>query len=246
MTCQRELYRCAAAITLLFAVDARAEPAPTSAPTTVGTTTVGIPVKTTAPRDEPAASRRVARRLDESKLMACRRQLRDEPSVRRLQRAALRYAKVDGATVDAALSRARTRGLLPRLNVGALYRADSSDSRVLMTDALYKTLDPKIDERGTIDGSRLWVGGMLTFDFGTLAGGPEQLAAVRVATYRNSLLEQVSRLYFERRRLQLELCAGLKLTTRQKLRLQLRLQQVSSVLDGLGNGALSRRVRSTR
>lgn len=245
MTCQRELlYLCAAAITLLFAVDAQAEPAPTFAPTTVGTTTA---VKTTAPRDKPAASRRVARRLDDSKLTECRRQLRDEPSVRMLQRAALRYAKVDGATVDAALSRARTRGLLPRLNVGALYRADSSDTRVQTTDALYRNVfDPKIDERGTLDGSRLWVGGMLTFDFGTLAGGPEQLAAVRVATYRNSLLEQVSRLYFERRRLQLELCARAKLTTRQKLRLQLRLQQVSSVLDGLGNGALSRRVRPTR
>lgn len=152
-----------------------------------------------------------------------------EPSVRALQQAAARLAEVHPERVRSWLRRAGKAALLPMVRVrvgrglGALSR-DTSSSLVLTT-----TDDWRFEVEAT------WSLDRLVFDRNELRAGWE---AQRVARRREELLTHVAQLYYARRRLQVD--AVLSPDAPGALDRALEIEELTAVLDGLTDGALSR------
>jgi hypothetical protein len=152
-----------------------------------------------------------------------------EPNVRALQRAAARLAEVHPERVRSWLRRAGKAALLPTIRVrvgrglGALSR-DTSSSLVLTT-----TDDWRFEVEAT------WSLDRLVFDRNELRAGWE---AQRVARRREELLTHVAQLYYARRRLQVD--AVLAPDAPGALDRALEIEELTAVLDGLTDGALSR------
>ncbi len=56
---------------------------------------------------------------------------------------------------------------------------------------------------------------------------------------REDILNEVTRLYFERRRLQMELASNKSITTTQAIEKDLRLQELTASIDALTGGTFS-------
>lgn len=60
---------------------------------------------------------------------------------------------------------------------------------------------------------------------------------------RDDILDEVTRTYFERRRLQLEACLSPSLELKKKLQDELRMQELTADLDALTGGNFTARLR---
>lgn len=181
-----------------------------------------------APAD-PAAVAREARRLLSL--------FRHEPSVREVQEAAVRHAGIDGARLDSWRGRSRWSAVAPELL--AEYRRASAADRTLGAQA-----------SGTVDYSDLDLEDRYTararWDLDRLVFNPDELRvsseAMDVVQLRQAVIDQVTRLYFERRRQQVALLRSPPdLETR--LQLELRIEELAASLDGLTGGWFSARLR---
>jgi hypothetical protein len=59
---------------------------------------------------------------------------------------------------------------------------------------------------------------------------------------REDLLSQISRIYFERRRLQIELIAGISYDPSDTLSKQMRVDELTALLDALTGGNFSKNI----
>jgi hypothetical protein len=152
-----------------------------------------------------------------------------EPSVRALQRAAARVAEVNPERVQSWLRRVRKAALMPTLRVRAgrgneLWATDSS-GRLEMTAADTWRFD--------VDAS--WQLDRLVFDRNELRTSRE---AQRLAGRREELLVRVTQLYYERRRLQVDALQTPEAPNAVDRAIEI--AELTAVLDGLTDGALSR------
>jgi hypothetical protein len=153
---------------------------------------------------------------------------RGEPSVRQLQRAAARVADVNPDRVRSWLRRASKAALLPSLRV-TMGRGYGELVRDTTGEPIYTSNDNwRFEMQAT------WQLDRLVFDRNELRVSRE---AQRVGARREELLTRVAQLYFARRRLQLEEAAqpdGPGAAERT-----LDIEELTAVLDGLTDGALS-------
>lgn len=152
----------------------------------------------------------------------------DEPTVRELQRAAAHLADVHPELVRSWLRRAGSAALMPTVRVrvgrglGELTR-DSATPVYTMTD----------EWRFEIEAT--WSLDRLVFDRNELRVSRE---AQRLAGHREELLTRVAQLYFARRRLQVD--ALLQPDAPGAVDRALEIDELTAVLDGLTDGALTK------
>jgi hypothetical protein len=162
---------------------------------------------------------------------------RGEPTVDALVEAALAQPPFDVGRLEDARTRARLAGLLPQL------RADVRRGQALDLGALTSSSS---DRQTWSTGDELSFGGSASFPLDRLAFAPEETALLRerrrVEERRYELIPQMVRLYFERRRLQLER----DLSGRVELASELRILELEALLDGLSGGAFSRMMAQVR
>lgn len=158
----------------------------------------------------------------------------DEPSVRELQRAAARLAEVQPERVRSWLARANKAALLPtlRLRVGRgstdLTR-DTSGKLVVTNSDVWR-----------YEAEAAWSLDRLVFDRNELRAGRE---AQRLAAHREELVTRVAQLYYARRRLQVD--ALMAPDAPGAIDRAIEIEELTAVLDGMTDGALSRR-KTTR
>jgi hypothetical protein len=151
-----------------------------------------------------------------------------EPSARELQRAAARTAEAHPDRVRSWLSRARKAALLPSLRV-TVGRGYGEIVRDTTGEPVFTTNDTwRFELQAT------WQLDRLVFDRNELRVSRE---AQRVAARREELLTRVAQLYFARRRLQLD--AALQPDAPTAAERALEIEELTAVLDGLTDGALS-------
>ena len=157
----------------------------------------------------------------------------NEPQVGEVVAAAVQAEHADPQRFADIASRARLRGLIPHLDVGAR-RGQGVDLR-------WTTADQLDTQNTTADDLLLFA--TLRFDFGRLLFAPEELGVEREARYerqtQHELVRQVVHLYFLRRRLQLER----DLKGEQRLGQQLRIAEVEAMLEAFTDGAFGRMLR---
>jgi hypothetical protein len=159
-----------------------------------------------------------------------------EPSVRETQDAAIRYAGIDGDRPASWRRRARVAGAAPELL--AEYRRAAATDRTLGSQASGNVDYSGLDREDRYTARARWELDRLVFNPDELRVAAE---AIEVVELRQAVVDQVTRLYFERRRQQIELLRP-ALDLDARLPLELRIQELTASLDGLTGGWFSARL----
>lgn len=164
-----------------------------------------------------------------------------EPSVREVQEQAIAYMRVHPEEVDSWRIRARTNALAPRLT--------TTGQGILNDDrrTVDKPGDPTIISQDNDQSGRLTVGA--TWDLNRLIFEPAEMAvareSVRIANLRDRVLDEVTRRYFERRRLQVDLELSPPKDLGDRVKKELRLQELTADIDAVTGGWFSMKLKDT-
>lgn len=150
-----------------------------------------------------------------------------EPPIQEIQKEAIKYAEVYPEKIANWRKQARIKAFFPEV--------DLTYDKTVFTSTSFP------QGRGFV-GPTDW-GLTLRWDVGDLIFSTEQTSIdVRsrlMVQLRDDILNEVTRLYFERKRLQLELSEN-TLETKTRKEKELRLEELTALIDGLTNGCLSR------
>lgn len=155
--------------------------------------------------------------------------LKEEPTVVAAQTAALRFFNIDPDGVDNMRSRAALKGLMPRLD--ARYRVNQSDM-----DADTRNLNVNQDAPFLFDSAQgkvqeLQVG--LSWNLPSLVFNAEVLDVGSLAVLQEGVLKEITRLYYTRRRLQIDLILNPPRDAQTELSKQLRIEELTSTLNAM-------------
>jgi hypothetical protein len=167
----------------------------------------------------------------------------EEPSVRQVQVAAIRYLDLGPERIRALQRGVRRRGWLPRFEIRGTYGGWDSWHRDYDEAFTYGAARLFLDRE---DGRSRDFGAStaLIWDLGDLAYHPESLdvskEAREIIELRDDVLDEVSQLYFERRRTLLQLAGDPAPPPVEAARLRLRAAELGSGLDAWTGGWWSR------
>jgi hypothetical protein len=180
---------------------------------------------------------------------------KDEPKIKQVQEAAIKYAEVEPEKISRWRKQAARRALLPKLSVDFDLDKDKTISKSVW--GIYSSYS-----NGNITApARYFVGPddetnyrkknygvSLTWDFGDLIWNDDQTSIdVRsrlMVQLREGILDEVNKLYFERIRLKMEI-GRLSIEDRAKrLDKELRLEELTASLDALTGGYYSKCLNS--
>lgn len=165
---------------------------------------------------------------------------RYEPTIEQVHRWAVHHAEVEPEKIERWRKQAKMKAYLPDLSISAGKDRGSSVD---------------IDRGGTNDPDRYIIGPedrsfnvdvSVSWDLGDLIWNDDQTSIdVRsrlMVQLRDDILDEVTRLYFERRRLQMEQELSPPKDVRLQVAQELRLQELTAQIDGLTGGEFSKRL----
>lgn len=185
------------------------------------------------------------------------KKLESEPSIQDVQRLAVDYAEVHPNKIRQWRAQAKKRAWLPSFSVGLdsdhnLTRADSVWGTYTGGGQTYIGPDDK-----TIYNNLGW-DVSLSWDLGDLVWNPDQTSidsrSKLMVELRQDILDQITRLYFERRRLQLEMTAETEAQVgalqeipdgtalAMNMERQMRIDELTALIDAFTGGEFSRRI----
>ena len=157
--------------------------------------------------------------------------IKEEPSVRQVQEAALRNFQVNTDQVNSMRSRASMKAIVPVVELSGGYAvSDMSES----TDHYEYNFFPWIS-RGA-DGTGYDVRGKLAWNLPQLIFNAEELDVASLAGLVEGLLKESTRLYFMRRRLQIEIVLNPPKERASMLTKELRLEELTGLIDAMTGG----------
>jgi len=180
---------------------------------------------------QPAVSDQTSRK----RLASILGRFSSEPDVKQVQKAAMRYAQLHPEETEYWILRSRLSGLVPAVKVGidrGLERDESLDQA--WDDADEFGVDT--DNDFSLDCSAQWDLPRLVFD-------ADEIRVVRELTSRVekriSLLTMVTRMYYERRRLQIQMIIEPPSDIKESADIDLRLEELTATLDAMTGGLYS-------
>ena len=160
------------------------------------------------------------------------RQLEAEPGVRLVQEASLRYFRVNRDQVNSMRTRASWKALAPVTEVSGGYTRSNLDEGTIMYE--FSDTDPWVD-RGA-GGNAYEVRGKLTWNLPQLIFNAEELDVASLAGLMEGILKESTRLYFMRRRLQVDLILNPPKDQASYLTKKLRLEELTGLIDAMTGG----------
>lgn len=163
-----------------------------------------------------------------------------EPTAREIQKKVIRYADVSNGKIKRWHMSSRLAGLLPTISYG---RDFSSANNIDLDRG--GTNDPDRFIYGPNDTSRGW-DARVGWDLGDAIYSSDQTSIDSreklMVELRSDLLSEATRIYYERRRLQITLLFNPATSEQTHLENLLRMDELTSLLDGMTNGFLSKRL----
>lgn len=162
---------------------------------------------------------------------------RGEAGINEVQQAAIRYAEVEPGKIQEWRRKAKMKAILPKLTVGIDNSQDTNYEIYTSSTASYAYEGPCDRSRGW-DVSLSWeLGDLIWSEAQTSIDARSRL----MVQLRGDVLDEVTKLYFERLRVKMEL-GGVKIEDRKKrYEKELRLRELTAHLDALTGGYFSRR-----
>lgn len=163
-----------------------------------------------------------------------------EPSAREVQEKAVEYMRVHPEVIDSWRIRARTNALAPQLRTDARGTVNR-DLRVVSQPGEADTESKDEDNGGRFTVTATW-------DLDRLIFEPQEMAvareSVRQANLRDRVLDEVTRRYFERRRLQVDLELNPPRDLADRVKKELRLQELTADVDAATGGWFSEKLKA--
>lgn len=163
--------------------------------------------------------------------------LEEEPSIQQAQAAALRFFNVDPAAVEGMRSRAAMKGLMPSVSAG--YRQAWTHLGIESINVEFRNPE---DGPAIIDDAN---GGLQEIQVGAswnlplLVFNAEVLDVGSLAVLQEGVLKEVTRLYFTRRRLQIDLILDPPADPATRMSKELRIAELTSTLDAMTGNLFS-------
>ncbi|MDI6606008.1 MAG: hypothetical protein QME65_02555 [Candidatus Omnitrophota bacterium] len=167
-----------------------------------------------------------------------------EPSIGEVQKAAIKYAEVSPEKINFWRKQAAVKAILPKLSASVgrdttdLWHWEGGSAAKLYDDVLIKGRDA-LDWDVT-----------LSWDLSKLIWNPDQTSIdVRsklMVQLRNDILDEVTKLYFERLRVKIELDELPIEAAKKRLQKELRLEELTASIDALTGGYFSKELRTNQ
>ena len=169
-----------------------------------------------------------------------------DPPIERVHQAALAYLDLGPERVAEMRRGVMQRGLLPTLALGGSLARDR-DAGVNVDEAFTAGELRRLVDRDDGHSDDNEIGVTLSWDLADLVYHPEQIdishEAREVIELRDDVLDEITQLYFERRRVLVELAGAA--SPAEALRLQLRAAELAAGIDAWTGGWFSRAARET-
>jgi len=163
-----------------------------------------------------------------------------EPTVREVQKAAIRYSNLGNGRIKRWHGASRLRAFLPDLNFRKKLSRQNTigiDRGGTNTPDFYIVGPDKIDKDGDLS---------LKWDLGNFVWSSAQPAidsrSKLLVALRESIVSEITRIYFERRRIQKELLLHPPETLSREWNLFLRMEELTAHLDAVTGGYFSRQL----
>ncbi len=165
-----------------------------------------------------------------------------EPSLRDLQKAALKFFMVNPKRLHSLRKKAANKAWMPVVQAG--FTGNMAQSTRAMELAQYRNAytHPWEDETQINMGYQFSV--RATWNLPQLVFNAEELDVASMVGIQDGVLKEITRLYFIRRRLQINLLISPPKDVKTKVMLDLRLQELTGLLDAMTNGYLSKELES--
>lgn len=164
-----------------------------------------------------------------------------EPTIEEIREAAIRYAEVQPEKIEKWRRAASLRAWLPDLRFSYDKNKDWQSSTYFYSTTTQKYKDDDI----TNGKDRAW-SVSLTWELGDIVWNDAQTSidtrSRLMVQLRDDVLSEVTRLYYERRRLQIEMAMYKEEDITRKIENELRLQELTANIDALTGSYLSRRL----
>ncbi len=158
---------------------------------------------------------------------------KDEPTIKEVQRMAIAYANVNPSQINSWHNQARMKALFPTVSLGLnradgeMYHWDTGPNPDVLTKG-----------RDYLDWST-----SVSWDFGDFVWSSDHTSidsrSKLMSELRQDILDQVTRLYFERRRLQFQLASREDAEDEDFLEKEMRFEELTALLDGLTGGGFT-------
>ncbi|MBT3218907.1 MAG: hypothetical protein HN348_07425 [Proteobacteria bacterium] len=177
-----------------------------------------------------------------------------EPDIQQVQQWAMDYASLSPETVRRWLRASKTFAALPQITFDYRLR-DGWDQGFEYTNADGESAPsapeddhfPVLDNAGSDQDSYYYV--KARWDLNELVMSSERIRVINeaqdVVKLRDKVLSEVTRLYFERRRVQVEMLLSPKRDTMGQVKEQLRLMELTAGLDSVTGGSFSQNLAKT-
>ena len=174
-----------------------------------------------------------------------RRRFEQEPDVKDVQEAALRYFKVHPKVVTAYRRGASWKALMPEVELNL--NAERGDNFRNMLDQIYLSNQnsrfQNFKERETGDHSNYTIGLKARWQFDRLIFNAEILDVASLVGVQEGLLREITSLYFTRRRLLAIFALNPPKDPGEKITESIRLDEITANIDALTGGYFSREVK---
>ncbi|MBN2358461.1 MAG: helix-hairpin-helix domain-containing protein [Deltaproteobacteria bacterium] len=162
-----------------------------------------------------------------------------EPTIREIQQAAIDYARAHPERIDSWRARAANRAFAPEIETRVTKDWDKT-TRVMQVAG-----NPDQNATYDYDNWQLMVRGRWDLDRAVFDPEEPKVAreGIRLQRYRDDVLNEVTRRYYERRRLQLELDLAPPTEMGDRVRKELRLQELTADIDALTGGYFSQKLK---
>ena len=162
--------------------------------------------------------------------------LKDEPSVQKAQAAGLAFFNIDVAAVQGMRSRASYKALMPSVN--ARYRLNDTKLNVDTTNIVAVGQDPFLFDNVTGQVNEFQVG--VRWNLPLLVFNAEVLDVGSLAVLQEGVLKEITRLYYTRRRLQIDLILNPPADPSTRMSKELRIEELTSTLDAMTGNLFTR------
>lgn len=168
-----------------------------------------------------------------------------EPTMEEIRETAIVYASVDPNKIERWRKAAAKKAWLPSLSFTYQEKEDWQSSNYFYTTAKEKYTDDDI----TNGQDKVW-SVVLSWNLSNLVWNTSQstieLRSKAMVLLRDDLLNEVTRLYFERRRLQTEMITAPPKSPVERIEKELRLQELTAGIDALTGSYLSKRLTTAK
>lgn len=169
------------------------------------------------------------------------RKFKNEPTVRDVQRAAIRYYRVSPEKISSLRSRARNKAWLPGIAVS--FTNSLSTYSLSVDDIIFRgTGEAAIFEDQEAD--YFGVRATASWNLDKLIFNAEELDVLSLVGIQDAIQREVTSLYYVRRRLQIQLLLNPAGSLAARLSSELRLEELTGLIDAYTGGYFSKNVGS--